>query len=64
MECSATRPKGTVIPLSSGVGATENVMMAAVMAEGERGYELAKEPEIIDLQNYLVSYGAHCERKR
>jgi UDP-N-acetylglucosamine 1-carboxyvinyltransferase len=61
LECSATRLKGTVIPLSfPSVGATENVMMAAVMAEGEtRILNPAKEPEIIDLQNYLVSCGAH-----
>ncbi|NLT47304.1 MAG: UDP-N-acetylglucosamine 1-carboxyvinyltransferase [Clostridiales bacterium] len=60
LECKARRLKGTTIPLSfPSVGATENVMMAAVMAEGEtRILNPAKEPEIIDLQNYLVSCGA------
>lgn len=41
------------------VGATENVMMAALGAKGETVlYNSAKEPEIIDLQNYLNSCGA------
>lgn len=41
------------------VGATENLMMAAVLARGTtviRG--AAREPEIIDLQNFLNSMGA------
>jgi UDP-N-acetylglucosamine 1-carboxyvinyltransferase len=41
------------------VGATENIMMAAVLAEGVtviRG--AAKEPEIVDLQNFLNCLGA------
>lgn len=61
LECSAKRLKGAVIPLSfPSVGATENVMMAAVMAEGEtRILNPAREPEIVDLQNYLVSCGAN-----
>ncbi|MGB9847376.1 MAG: UDP-N-acetylglucosamine 1-carboxyvinyltransferase, partial [Desulfotomaculales bacterium] len=40
-------------------GATENIMMAAVLAEGVtviRG--AAKEPEIVDLQNFLNCLGA------
>lgn len=58
--CRAESLKGTVIPLSfPSVGATENVMMAALMAEGETVIQNpAKEPEIVDLQNYLVSCGA------
>ncbi|MCK8817337.1 UDP-N-acetylglucosamine 1-carboxyvinyltransferase [Natroniella sulfidigena] len=41
------------------VGATENIMMAATKAEGETLiYNAAKEPEIIDLQNYLNRLGA------
>jgi UDP-N-acetylglucosamine 1-carboxyvinyltransferase len=61
LECSAKHLKGAVIPLSfPSVGATENVMMAAVMAEGEtRILNPAREPEIVDLQNYLVSCGAN-----
>ncbi len=41
------------------VGATENVMMAAVKAEGETIISnAAKEPEIVDLQNFLNKFGA------
>ena len=41
------------------VGATENVMMAAALAEGKTVLEnCAKEPEIIDLANYLNKMGA------
>lgn len=42
------------------VGATENVMMAAVGAQGETIINnAAKEPEIVDLQNFLNYIGAH-----
>ncbi len=41
------------------VGATENVMMAAALAEGKTVLEnCAKEPEIVDLANYLNKMGA------
>ncbi|MBR4862250.1 MAG: UDP-N-acetylglucosamine 1-carboxyvinyltransferase [Firmicutes bacterium] len=41
------------------VGATENIMMAAVLAEGTTYIEnAAKEPEIIDLANLLNKMGA------
>ncbi len=41
------------------VGATENLLMAAVMAEGTTTLEnVAREPEIIDLCKFLVSMGA------
>lgn len=41
------------------VGATENIMMAATMAEGTTTIEnAAKEPEIVDLANYLNGMGA------
>ena len=41
------------------VGATENIMMAAVLAEGTTYIEnAAKEPEIIDLANFLNKMGA------
>ncbi len=40
------------------VGATENAILASVFAEGETYIRnAAKEPEITDLQNYLVSMG-------
>ncbi|OGX79517.1 UDP-N-acetylglucosamine 1-carboxyvinyltransferase [Exiguobacterium sp. SH31] len=42
------------------VGATENIMMAAVLAEGTTVIEnVAKEPEIVDLANFLNGMGAH-----
>ncbi len=41
------------------VGATENIMMAAVLAEGETIIEnAAMEPEIVDLSNFLRKLGA------
>src|SRR5699024_5973988 len=42
------------------VGATENIMMAAALAEGKTVIEnCAKEPEIVDLANYLNKMGAN-----
>ena len=42
------------------VGATQNIMMAAVLAEGKTIIEnAAKEPEIVDLANYLNRMGAN-----
>ncbi|MGZ3687005.1 MAG: UDP-N-acetylglucosamine 1-carboxyvinyltransferase [Bdellovibrionota bacterium] len=44
------------------VGATENVMMAATLAEGESLIEnCAKEPEIVDLARMLRAMGAEIE---
>jgi len=41
------------------VGATENIMMAACLAEGQTLIEnAAKEPEIVDLANFLNAMGA------
>lgn len=41
------------------VGGTENIMMAAALAEGQTIIEnAAKEPEIVDLANYLNRMGA------
>ncbi|MCM3116122.1 UDP-N-acetylglucosamine 1-carboxyvinyltransferase [Neobacillus sp. MER 74] len=41
------------------VGATENIMMAATLAEGTTIIEnVAKEPEIVDLANFLNKMGA------
>lgn len=41
------------------VGATENIMMAAVLAEGETIIDnAAMEPEIVDLSNFLNKMGA------
>jgi UDP-N-acetylglucosamine 1-carboxyvinyltransferase len=47
-----------IFPVVS-VGATENVLMAAVLARGETVMEnAAREPEIVDLANCLVAMGA------
>ncbi|MBR5155185.1 MAG: UDP-N-acetylglucosamine 1-carboxyvinyltransferase [Clostridia bacterium] len=44
------------------VGATINVMMAAVMAEGQTVIEnAAKEPHIVDVANFLNSMGANIK---
>ena len=53
--------KGSVIYLDfPSVGATENIMMAATMAEGETVIEnAAKEPEIVDLASFLSKMGAN-----
>ena len=41
------------------VGATENLMMAAALAQGTTVLEnSAREPEIVDLANYLIAMGA------
>src|SRR5699024_8022974 len=55
------RLKGAKIYLDMpSVGATENIMMAATLAEGTTVLEnCAKEPEIVDLANYLNKMGAH-----
>lgn len=50
---------GTVYLDMASVGATENIMMAASLAEGNTVIEnCAKEPEIVDLANYLNKMGA------
>lgn len=44
------------------VGATENLMMAAVLAKGTTVIDnAAREPEIVDLANMLVSMGAQID---
>jgi UDP-N-acetylglucosamine 1-carboxyvinyltransferase len=52
--------KGTTIYLDfPSVGATENIMTAAVLAEGTTYIEnAAQEPEIVDLANFLNKMGA------
>ena len=62
----ASAPKGLkgadiTFPCVS-VGATENIMMAAALADGEtKLINAAREPEIIDLANCLTSMGASIE---
>src|SRR3989339_31251 len=63
VEVSAEKLIGTriVLPFPS-VGATENVMMAAVLAQGETVIEnAAMEPEIEDLGNFLIAMGVKIE---
>ena len=57
---SENRLKGARVYLDfPSVGATENIMMAAVLAEGQTMIEnVAKEPEIVDLANFLNAMGA------
>ncbi len=50
-----------VLPFPS-VGATENIMIASVVAQGETIiHNAAQEPEIVDLANYLNSRGANIK---
>jgi len=60
IKCRAARLRGTEIMLDfPSVGATENIMMAAAMAEGVSViHNAAREPEIVDLQNMLNAMGA------
>ncbi|MBS4218916.1 UDP-N-acetylglucosamine 1-carboxyvinyltransferase [Bacillus sp. FJAT-49711] len=60
IEATADKLRGAKIYLDfPSVGATQNIMMAAVLAEGSTVIEnCAKEPEIVDLANYLNSMGA------
>lgn len=55
------RLKGAKIYLDfPSVGATENIMMAATLAQGTTIIEnVAKEPEIVDLANFLNKMGAN-----
>lgn len=63
IEAKADKLKGAHIYLDfPSVGATQNIMMAAVMAEGETVIEnVAREPEIVDLANMLNMMGANIK---
>jgi UDP-N-acetylglucosamine 1-carboxyvinyltransferase len=60
IEARARQLTGSRIHLDfPSVGATENILMAAVLAKGNTVIEnAAEEPEIVDLANYLNSMGA------
>ncbi len=60
VHAKASKLVGTEIYLDiPSVGATENIMLAAILADGEtRIQNAAREPEIIDLANFLNSMGA------
>ncbi|HHY82703.1 MAG TPA: UDP-N-acetylglucosamine 1-carboxyvinyltransferase [Clostridiales bacterium] len=59
LECEAANMVGADIHLDyPSVGATENIMLAATCAKGRTIIRnAAKEPEIIDLQNFINSMG-------
>lgn len=63
VEGRCTRLRGSEIHLDiPSVGATENIMMAAVLAQGTSViHNAAREPEIIDVANALNSMGAKIE---
>jgi UDP-N-acetylglucosamine 1-carboxyvinyltransferase len=63
IKAEATKLVGTTITLPfPSVGATENLMMAAVLAEGDTIIEnAAMEPEIDDLADFLKAQGVHIE---
>ena len=60
IHCSCDKITGAEIALDfPSVGATENIILAAVLAEGKTVIKnAAMEPEIIDLQNFLNEMGA------
>lgn len=60
INCECDKLRGVEINLDyPSVGATENIMLAATKAEGVTVIQnAAKEPEIIDLQNFLNGMGA------
>lgn len=63
IEAKADRLKGAHIFLDMvSVGATVNLMLASVMAEGTTTIEnAAKEPHVVDLANFLNSMGANIK---
>jgi UDP-N-acetylglucosamine 1-carboxyvinyltransferase len=58
--CQAQQLRGAHIHLRiPSVGATENLLMAATLAQGTTKItNAAREPEIVDLQSYLIQMGA------
>jgi UDP-N-acetylglucosamine 1-carboxyvinyltransferase len=63
VEVTAARLRGTAVVLDyPSVGATENLVMAAVLADGVTVISnAAREPEIVDLSKFLVSMGADID---
>ncbi|MBR0350376.1 MAG: UDP-N-acetylglucosamine 1-carboxyvinyltransferase [Clostridia bacterium] len=60
IKCTAEKIVGKQINLDfPSVGATENLILASVLAEGTTVIiNAAREPEIVDLQNFLIKMGA------
>ncbi len=63
VETTAKKLKGAEVVFDkTTVGGTENILMAAVLAEGETVVRnAAREPEIVDLAGMLTGMGAHIE---
>ena len=63
VNANADKLKGALVYLDfPSVGATENIMMAATLAQGETVIEnAAEEPEIVDLANFLNRMGAQIK---
>jgi len=63
IDARCERLKGTRITFDfPTVGGTENLLMAATLAEGETILEnAAREPEIVDLANFLIKCGAKIQ---
>lgn len=63
IHCDATNMKSGLVHLDfPSVGATENIMMSAVLLDGETTImNVAKEPEIVDLANFINMLGG-CVR--
>ncbi len=61
LKATSTQLVGTTINLTfPSVGATENIMLASVLAKGTTIIKnAAREPEIVDLQNFLIGMGAN-----
>ena len=63
IECIGENLQGANIQFDfPSVGATENIMLAAVLAEGKTIIRnAAKEPEIVDLQNFINAMGGNIK---
>ncbi len=63
IKCNCDNIIGSEIALDfPSVGATENIMLASIYGEGTTIIKnAAREPEIIDLQNFLIKMGANIE---
>lgn len=63
IKCNCDNIIGSEITLDfPSVGATENIMLASIYGEGTTIIKnAAREPEIIDLQNFLIKMGANIE---
>ncbi|MBQ7453311.1 MAG: UDP-N-acetylglucosamine 1-carboxyvinyltransferase [Clostridia bacterium] len=63
IDCYCEKIRPTTIHLDyPSVGATENIMMASVLGSGETTiFNAAKEPEIVDLANFICAIGGRVE---